>query len=190
VLLEEDFKKALNWFSLFLPATKGVHIIQPTNPPQAEIYIDSCLTGAGALCGDQAYHAVYPEAIRRQNHHISHLEALNCMAAVKQWAPRLASKTAVLHCDFATAVAILQVGKGRDTFIQQCARELWLVTALHDIDLAVEHIAGDHLSSTADALSRHHLGPLYRSRVEELVTTHRVTIVPPQAAIFNLSSSL
>jgi hypothetical protein len=149
--------------------------------------VDSCLTGAGALCEDQAYHTVYPETIRRQDHHISHLEALNCMAAVKLWAPRLAGKTAVLHCDSATAVAILQVGKGRDTFIQQCARELWLVTALHDIDLAVKHIRGDRLAATADALSRHHLGPLYRCRVEELVKIHHVHIVPPpNVAMFHL----
>ena len=152
--------------------------------------MDSCLTGAGALCQGEAYHAIYPEDVRRQQHPIADLEALNCVAAIKQWAVRLRHKSVVLHCDSATAVAILQVGKGRDPFIQRCARELWLVTALHDINLSVQHIPGEELAATADALSRHHLGPLYRCRVEALVSRDHVSIIAPQRAIFTLSTSL
>ena len=55
-------------------------------------------------------------------------------------------------------MAIFQVGRGRDAFIQACAREVWLTCAAWDITLAVGHVAGTMLEATADALSRFHLG--------------------------------
>ena len=54
----------------------------------------------------------------------------------------------------ATSVSILQAGIGRYGFIQACARELWLLTAQHGTTLMVEHITGEQLAGTGDALSR------------------------------------
>ena len=58
-----------------------------------------------------------------------------------------------LYCDNDTAVHIFQVGKGRDTVLQGCARQLWLTCAFHDITLTVGHIPGKLLTSSANALS-------------------------------------
>jgi hypothetical protein len=185
-----QFKKDLAWFAHFLPSTNGIFIIQPEAPPQHHIYVDSCLSGAGALYNQQAYHTVYPEELRRQEHPICHLEALNCVAALKQWGPQLTGKAVTLHCDSATAVAVLQLGKGRDPFVQQCARELWLTTAIQDIQLKVEHVPGEQLALTADALSRYHLGPIYRKRVQELIKLSNVQLTPPRQGIFQLSPHL
>jgi hypothetical protein len=65
----------------------------------------------------------------------------------------------------------MQMGRGRDPFLQTCAREAWLTAALHDITLEVRHIPGEQLSDTADALSRQHLGGQFRDKVEHLRST-------------------
>jgi hypothetical protein len=168
LLLSPDFRKDLKWFAAFLPQCNGVFIIQPTTATQHHVYVDSCLSGAGALLDKQAYAMQYPAAIIDEQHPICHLEALNCMLALKLWGPQLAGKKVSLHCDSATAVAVLQAGRGRDEYIQQCAREIWLVTARYDIDLSVHHVAGEQLTASADALSRCHLGAPYQQRVDGL----------------------
>ena len=87
-------------------------------------------------------------------------------------------------------MAVLQVGRGRDAFIQQCAREIWLITALNDFCLSVEHIAGEDLHHTADALSRYHTGEAYRCRVDRLVENSGITLINPRMDIFNLSAAV
>ena len=46
----------------------------------------------------------------------------------------------------------LQVGPG-DPFLGVCIRNIWLITAIHDIDLEVKHIQGTK-NVLADVLSR------------------------------------
>ena len=58
-----------------------------------------------------------------------------------------------LYSDNTTAVAIFQAGRGRDEFIQSCAREVWITCATWDINLVVGHIPGLCLDGTADVLS-------------------------------------
>jgi hypothetical protein len=187
--LTEEFKKDLSWLAQFLPQCNGVFIIQPTNPPQHHIYVDSSLSGAGGILEKQAYALEYPPAITDVQHPICHLEALNCVLALKLWSSQLAGKKVSLHCDSATAVAVLQAGKGRDPFIQQCAREVWLLTATHDIDLSVHHVPGDLLKHSADALSRRHLGAQFKQRVDELVQ-QGVCMVTPHLSLLELSPLL
>jgi hypothetical protein len=66
---------------------------------------------------------------------------------------------------------------------------VWLLTACHDIDLSVQHVAGEQLKHSADALSRHHLGPLYQQRVDELVR-QGVRLVAPDPQLLELSPLL
>ena len=59
-------------------------------------------------------------------------------------------------------MAVVQVvgsGKTKDQYLAACLRNLWLLTAAHDIELSVEHIQGEK-NVTADLLSR-----LYSNRV-------------------------
>ena len=66
--------------------------------------------GAGALCQTKAYHKCFPAGILVANHPLYHIEALNYIAATKQWAPSLTGAHVTIHCDSAIAVVILQVG--------------------------------------------------------------------------------
>ena len=153
------------------------------------MYVDSCLTGAGGLLDQQAYALQYPPAIMDKQHPICHLEALNCVLALKLWGPQLAGKKVSLHCDSATAVDVLQAGRGRDHYIQHCAREVWLLTARLDIDLSMQHVSGEQLRDSANALSRRHLGAPYQQRVTEL-EQQRVHLVSPDPHLLKLSSVL
>ena len=92
------------------------------------------------------------------DHPICHLEAANEVVAVKTWAADFQHKLVHLYCDNESAVHIFQAGRGRNHFLQSCAHHLWLICASHDITLAVSHIPGEFLTSSADALSQWHTG--------------------------------
>ena len=49
-------------------------------------------------------------------------------------------------------VAVLNTGKARDTILATCARNLWLIAAMFNIDFICLHIAGVK-NSVADLLS-------------------------------------
>ena len=74
-------------------------------------------------------------------------------------------------------VSIFQVGRC-DEFIQACASEVWITCATWDITLVVGHILGTHLSDTADALSKWHLGNCYTDKVDSLVNCNGPTLHP------------
>ncbi len=143
----------------------------------------------GGFSGKEAYHHMFSPEVVSKGLAICHLEAINAVAALKLWAPGLRGNLVHLHSDSATAVAIMQVGRGRDSFLQACAREIWLTAALHDITLIVSHIPGRDLQDTADALSREHLGEPFTSRVTALLASGVSRVHMPKAC-FALSDTL
>ena len=66
-----------------------------------------------------------------------------------QWA----SKKVLIHCDNAAVVTVLRSGKTRDPYLGACARNVWYVAAMSDIDLQYTHIRGVD-NKVTDALSR------------------------------------
>ena len=105
-----------------------------------------------------------------EKHPICHLEAVNTVATLKTWVQRLQGCLVHLHTDNNTAAAIFQPGTGRDSYIQTCAQELWLICVHADITLVVSHIPGESLIETADALSHFHKGLPFQGLVQRLVT--------------------
>ncbi len=188
--LSPEFQKDITWFVKFLPSTNGVFIMQDDDRMPCIIAVDSCTTACGAIHGLQAYHTLFPLEVQRQRHSICHLEALNIVIALKIWAPALRGQLVHILSDSATAVAVMEAGRGRDAFLQACAREVWLQAANHDIDLVVKHVAGESLLPTADALSRFHLGGIFRDRVHDLIDKHSVTMISVPTHLFSLSPEL
>ena len=101
--------------------------------------MDACTTDCSALCQAEAYHTVFLQHVLEEERPICKIEALNATMAVKLWAPNLVGKRVSLYSDSSTAVAILQTGKGRNSHIQVCAKEIWLACVLHDITLMCTH---------------------------------------------------
>ena len=111
------------------------------------------------------------------------------MVALKHWTPQLTAQKVILHSDSATAVAIFQAGKGHNTVIQACAKEIWCVCAINYINLNIVHTPGEQLTNSADVFSRYHLEGVFRDRVKTL-RNHGVPIISLSPDLFNLSPDL
>ena len=87
------------------------------------------------------------------NLHITQLEMLNVVVALKVWANIWANKRIKISCDNLAVVEILKSGKTRDPFLATCARNIWLITAMFNIDIIIIHVPGVN-NQVADLLSR------------------------------------
>ena len=75
------------------------------------------------------------------------------MVAIKRAATHLKGKLVHLYSDSATMVAIFQVGRGRDPYIQACVRELWLTCSEHESNIRVSHTPEEALTGMANVLN-------------------------------------
>ena len=89
--------------------------------------------------------------------------------------------------DNSASVAAINTGRTRDYILAACSRELWLVAAVQQLTITLEHAPGETLV-LADALSRRHKGPHFEDIVSTL-TAHKsispVTPVKPQYVLTN-----
>ena len=93
------------------------------------------------------YHTEFPWQVLGKGQSICDLEALNA---------HLPSRKVILHSDSATMVAIFLTGRGKVSYIQACANEIWLPCTIDDITLTFSHTPGEQLVDTPDALSHVH----------------------------------
>ena len=134
-------KLDLAWFALLLTDYPGIRLIrQPTT--HLVVTADSCLTGAGAATDAQFYTLEYPPHITDRALPINQLEMLNLLIATRLWIKQWQSKNILLFSDNAAVVATLQAGKAHEPFLRAAAREIWLLTARHDVGLTVRHRPG------------------------------------------------
>jgi hypothetical protein len=182
------FQKDIQWFLRFLPFTNGVYLLDQSWREPVCIRVDSCLTGAGAVCVqlNQAYKFVYPVQVLQQNFSICHLECLNALAAIRVWAPQLGGRCVELMSDSTVSVAVLQAGKGRDQFLQAASRELWLISALNQLNMRVSHVPGSTLLSSADAFSRAHTHASFRQLADDFCAHNNVSCINDVSAFFDL----
>ena len=113
---------------------------------------------------------VYHLPIERDfaNLDIVHLEMVNIVMALRLFA-RLWSGTRILvKCDNEAVVKVLKAGKARDPFLATCARNVWYLSALADIDLQYEHILGRN-NTVADLLSRWQLIPNNMVQLQQFI---------------------
>ena len=85
--------------------------------------------------------------------HITQLKMLNVIFALKVWATFWQDKKIMLYCDNMAVVEVITTGNTRDAFLATCARNIWLITAIFNIQLQVLHVPGK-ANVTADLLSR------------------------------------
>ena len=93
---------------------------------------------------------------------------LNAVVALKVWAASWANKCIHIHCDNHAVVDVLTYGNTRDQILATAARNVWLLTAMFNIDLVVSHIKGAD-NRVADLLSRWHLTADNASKLSQLV---------------------
>ena len=150
ITLTSDFKKDLHWFATFLPKYNGVSLYD-RRPIDMALHLDACLTSFGGRCGQFVYHLPITRGFR--NWTIVHLEMVNILLVMRLFANIWAEKKIQINCDNEAVVTVLTTGKTRDAFLAACARNIWFVTAIHDMEVQYKHVSGVN-NQVADILSR------------------------------------
>ena len=159
ISLTAEFFKDLAWFLAFLPSFNGVtYINKPAIVNGHSLHIDASLTGLGGIWNDEVY-ATPICNLFGIDLKIVHLEMLNLVIALRVWARKWTHSVVKFYCDNMAVVQVVQTARTKDQFLALCLRNIWLITASHDIDLHIEHIQGAH-NVHADLLSR-----LYSNKV-------------------------
>ena len=153
ICLTDEFFKDLKWFQVFLTSYNGTTFYhQP--PLHKHIYLDASLEGLGGCYDNHVYALCIPRGYN--NYNIAHLEILNVVVALKIWAPLCANKSIQIMCDNMAVVEVLTCGRARDSIMATCARNVWLLAAMFNVNIIVSHIKGLD-NSIADLLSRWHV---------------------------------
>ena len=78
---------------------------------------------------------------------------VDVLLAVGLFQAQWAGKKVLIKCDNEAVVTVLRSGRARDPFLGACARNIWYVSALSDMDIQYVHIRGLY-NTVADLLSR------------------------------------
>ena len=78
---------------------------------------------------------------------------INILVTLKVWAYQWRDKKIRVKCDNMAVVELLTSGKTRDDVLDTCAHNIWMLSALFNISIHIEHISGKS-SVIADLLSR------------------------------------
>ena len=137
--LTVEFFRVLKWFATFFKQFNGV-VYYDVKPVQAELYLDACLTGFGGIFDNQCYALPIPKKFN--NYSIVHLEMLNIVVALKIWATQWSCKKLQIKCDNMAVVDVLTSGRTKDPILGSCAHNIWLISAIFNISIHIEHIPG------------------------------------------------
>ena len=148
--LHDDFYKDLNWFLVFLQSYNGVTFYD-NKPPAQQVFLDASLTGLGGTFAGMVYALSLPPNFR--NYNIVHLEILNVMVALKIWGHVWKDCHISIFCDNMAVVQVLNSGRTKDMVLAACARNIWMLSAIYNVQLSVNHIMGEK-NRIADLLSR------------------------------------
>ena len=181
--LDPGFKQDLQWFLDFLVLYNGIAMIRPFDSHSCTLEVDACLVGGGGVFLKKGYfYYTFPPEISELMLHISALECLNVLVAIRVWQASLSGRTIMVNCDNAATVQALATGKSACPAMTDVLRELWAICSLKDITLLSSHKPGEQMD-TPDLLSR-----AYKSEANwrKLTTFREATDlqwypVPPQA---------
>lgn len=127
-------KADLHWFALFVRRFNGRTVMKNSCPTKV-IKADSCLTGGGGTDMNRFYEIIYTPAMA-QAHHISTLEAINCLVAMRTLiTSKDRGSTVEVQCDSASAIAAFTFGRARDPVLLAVCRAAWYLAACMDIRL-------------------------------------------------------
>ena len=156
--IPDDVKKDLIWWNKFLPIYNGISLLDhgSWSKPDLIFSSDSCLSGCGGFLEGRYFHSEFPTFILDQKLHISALEMLAVLVCFRVWGAFMRGKKIQIFCDNMAACIVINSGKAKCPFLQNCLRELCYWTALYDVHFRAVHLEGSQ-NRLADCLSRFHL---------------------------------
>ena len=149
---------------MFLQTHNDV-IYYDTKKVTDRIYLDSYLRAMGGVFGNIFYTRPFPLGQQL------HLEMINIMVALKIWGNMWSNKKININCDNLPVVQVLTTGRARDDILAACARNIWLLRSMNNIQLHVTHIQGSKYT-IADLLSRWRGTPAYIDKLYVLLPDH------------------
>lgn len=188
IQVSAHLKADLKWFNKFLMAYNGRSLLKPQTASK-RILADSCLTAGGATDFHSYYEFVYPPKVAAA-YHISVLEALNCLIALRLFLTDADNHTTVqLYCDNSATVQILTTGRARDPVMAAIARAVWYIIASRDIYLIATHVPGQDMF-IPDALSRAHTSAAYRLAADRIIEDLSLVRIVPSLHVLNFRNYL
>ena len=103
---------------------------------------------------------------------IVHLKILNLIVALKIWSSVWQDKITEIKCNNMAVVEVIKTGRARDPILATCARNIWLLISMFNIELVVNHIPGV-CNVVADLLSRWQGSPVQCQQLDTLVPKHQ-----------------
>ena len=156
-LVPLDFKKDIRWWLKYLSEYNGVSMMamEEWEQPDATGACDACLAACGGWSEGKYFKTDFPQFIKDMQLHINALELLTIMVMLKLWGKYWTGKRVMLNCDNYTSVLVVNSGRTRDWFMQQCMREILYTAAKHEFEVKCRHIPGCQ-NRLPDLLSRFH----------------------------------
>lgn len=168
----QGMKADLHWFALFLRRFNGKSMIKNTSPAKI-ILADSSPSGGGATDMSRYYEYVYSTAMS-QAHHITCLEAINCLIALRTLLHDGDNHSTIeLRCDSEATINALAFGRARNKVLNAVARAVWYIQAQRDINIVYTHVPGESMA-LPDAFSRAHLSKEFRRKADAFI--HKLSL--------------
>lgn len=187
--IDSEFMKDINWFRRYAAAANG-KALYTIHRPLFYIESDSSLQGGGAVAQGYCYTWTYSDQHRDRFRTIHQLEAVNSLVAYKTFAhlfPR-GDAHVILHTDNEASAYALQSGRTKDLTLSACARELWLLAAMYDHHLTIEHKPGRDIPMS-DALSRMSFDTAKHDYVQDILDKNILSMISPEIPDDNVFSN-
>ena len=141
---------------------------------QDTVHLDASLQDLGGMYKNMVYALTIPLGFMQYS--IVHLEILNLIVALKLWGHLWRDKVIQIKCDNMAVVEVIRTGRARDQILATCARNIWLLTSMFNIQLVVNHIPGVK-NVIADLLSRWQGSCAQHNQLQTLVPQHHWMLV-------------
>ena len=118
-LVTLEMRHDLAWWQTFLPLYNGVSVIKPADWSFADFRFttDACLTRGGATFLDKCLTFPFPDFFLHAASHISALELLTVIVAVKFWPTALQHQRFLVSRDNEAAVTVINSVSTKDPFM-------------------------------------------------------------------------
>lgn len=175
-------QKDLLWWNNFLPLYNGVSIMimEEWSNPDEIFSSDSSLLGCGGFWKGSYFHAEFPSAILNKQYSINILEMLSILICIKLWRKAFKGKRIKIFCDNMSVCCVINTGKTKCEFLQNCLRELAFLTAISECEVRAVHL-DSQANRISDHLSRWSMAEFHKNQFFRLTSHYPLTeyIVTP-----------
>ena len=188
VIVTPPVRADLAWFARYLDKENARSII-PHDRTVIRIWADSSLQAGGATDAKRYYSFIYPRATA-DTHHITQLEAINVLGAVRLFVnDDHAGGKVEIYCDNMASISAYSSGRARDRVLAACTRAMWFKAASTQTSLIFSHIPGEGMV-LPDALSRAHTDSGKRICAQTIIRDMGLVPMKPTKAHFSYKDFL